>query len=38
MEVILTHDVEKLGLRVVTVDLATSGKPSTAAIHGFVRG
>ena len=25
--------LEKLGLRVVTVDLATSGKPSTASVH-----
>ncbi|MGZ5215883.1 MAG: Tm-1-like ATP-binding domain-containing protein [Caldimonas sp.] len=25
--------LEKLGLRVVTVDLSTSGKPSTAAVH-----
>jgi uncharacterized protein (UPF0261 family)/ABC-type branched-subunit amino acid transport system ATPase component len=29
----LRQCLEKLGLRVVTVDLATSGKPSTAAIH-----
>jgi len=29
----LRHALEKLGLRVVTVDLSTSGKPSTAAIH-----
>jgi uncharacterized protein (UPF0261 family) len=25
--------LEKLGLRVVTVDLSTSGKPSTASVH-----
>ena len=29
----LRQCLEKLGLRVVTVDLSTSGKPSTAAIH-----
>ena len=29
----LRQCLEKLGLRVVTVDLATSGKPSTAAVH-----
>ena len=29
----LRQCLERLGLRVVTVDLATSGKPSTAAIH-----
>ena len=29
----LRQCLEKLGLRVVTVDLSTSGKPSTAAVH-----
>ena len=29
----LRQCLEKLGLRVVTVDLATSGKPSTASVH-----
>jgi uncharacterized protein (UPF0261 family)/ABC-type branched-subunit amino acid transport system ATPase component len=29
----LRQCLERLGLRVVTVDLSTSGKPSTAAIH-----
>jgi uncharacterized protein (UPF0261 family)/ABC-type branched-subunit amino acid transport system ATPase component len=29
----LRQCLDKLGLRVVTVDLATSGKPSTAAVH-----
>jgi len=29
----LRHCLEKLGMRVVTVDLATSGKPSPASIH-----
>jgi len=29
----LRQCLEKLGLRVVTVDLATSGRPSTAAVH-----
>ena len=29
----LRQCLERLGLRVVTVDLATSGKPSTAAVH-----
>ncbi len=29
----LRQCLDKLGLRVVTVDLSTSGKPSTAAIH-----
>ena len=30
---ILRQCLEKLGLRVVTVDLATSGKPSPASVH-----
>src|SRR4029450_8454968 len=29
----LRHCLEKLGLRVVTVDLATSGRPSPASVH-----
>ena len=29
----LRQQLERLGVRVVTVDLATSGKPSTAAVH-----
>src|SRR6185295_8897162 len=29
----LRHCLEKLGLRVVTVDLATSGAPSAASVH-----
>ena len=29
----LRQCLEKLGLRVVTVDLATSGKPSPASVH-----
>jgi uncharacterized protein (UPF0261 family)/ABC-type branched-subunit amino acid transport system ATPase component len=29
----LRQCLEKLGMRVVTVDLATSGKPSTASVH-----